>query len=394
MSASETGRRAVREPFLDAAVALAAWMDARGHEGYDPYDALASPVLRALSLGSRWLGVAWTQVLRRAPLQVRPLLGVPRHVNPKGLALALRARLRLAEATGDGAHLDEAEALRDRLLTLQAKAGGWGYPFPWANRDFRAPAGAPSSVVTAFVGDSLLDLRTAGRAVPDEPLLAAGHFIVEGLQRIEGPGDSFCFSYTPVDRRAVHNANTLAGALLARLSVAVDRPEWQEPATRALSYTLVSQRDDGSWSYGASPRNRWVDPYHTGFILLALVRAGRALGSGAYDDAVDAGFAFWRDAFLGGPAVGPRPGQAYPVELHAVAQGIGTLLGLRGRWDGAVEQAERLGRWCLEHMRASDGHFHYMRHPLWTNRVAYMRWTQAWMLRALAELAAVRAEAA
>ena len=38
-------------------------------------------------------------------------------------------------------------------------------------------------------------------------------------------------------------------------------------------------------------------------------------------------------------------------------------------------------------MRGEDGSFHYLRHARWTNRLRYARWVQAWMLRALAELA-------
>ena len=379
------------DTFLDAALDLLAWMEARDHRGWDPYDALASPVARALSLKRRWPAVALTQLLRRTPVQVRPLLGVPRHENPKGLALTLRAHLRLGRATGDRRHEAAAAALRDRLLRARHPSGGWGYPFPWANRDFYAPAGTPSSVVTAFVGDALVDLRTAGGEVPDEALEGAGRFLAEDLRRIEGPGDTFCFSYTPGDERAVHNANVLAAALLARLSNLLHRPDWVEPARRALAFTLAAQEEDGGWPYGTTARNAWVDPYHTGFILLALVRAGKALGTGAYDEAVDRGFEFWRRAFLVGPAVGPRPGQGWPVDLHAVGQGIGTLLGLRGRWENAVDEAERLGRWALEEMRAPDGHFHYIHHGWRINRMAYMRWTQAWMLRGLAELAEVRA---
>ena len=37
-------------------------------------------------------------------------------------------------------------------------------------------------------------------------------------------------------------------------------------------------------------------------------------------------------------------------------------------------------------MAAADGSFYYQRHRLWTNRTPYMRWGQAWMLRALAKL--------
>jgi len=40
-------------------------------------------------------------------------------------------------------------------------------------------------------------------------------------------------------------------------------------------------------------------------------------------------------------------------------------------------------------MRAADGSFHYLRQANGVNRLPYARWVNAWMFRALAELAAV-----
>ena len=40
----------------------------------------------------------------------------------------------------------------------------------------------------------------------------------------------------------------------------------------------------------------------------------------------------------------------------------------------------------MRNMAAPDGSFYFQRHRLWTNRTAYMRWGQAWMLQALARL--------
>jgi hypothetical protein len=50
-----------------------------------------------------------------------------------------------------------------------------------------------------------------------------------------------------------------------------------------------------------------------------------------------------------------------------------------------VTEAERLGDWAMAEMRDPAGYYYYQHHGRWRNRIAYMRWTQAWMLRALAE---------
>ena len=78
-------------------------MRARDYAGYDPFDMLSSPVVSALSLRSRWLAVAWTQLGKRSPLDVRTLLGVPAARNAKGIGLSLAAHVRLAQVTEDEA---------------------------------------------------------------------------------------------------------------------------------------------------------------------------------------------------------------------------------------------------------------------------------------------------
>jgi hypothetical protein len=387
--------------WLAAANDLDRWMAERDYAGHDPHDFLASPLVRAASLRNRWAAVAWTQLGRRLPIQIRPALRVPVARNPKGIGLVLAAQVRLAAAEGETrpGRLDRARELvrwLDQAADRSQPGAGWGYPFPWANRDFMAPAGTPSSVATAFVGHALLDAADRLGLHEARSLAAeAGPFLTTALQRIPGPGDTFCFSYTPLDRRPVHNASLLAASLLARLG----SPEDVHVVHGALEFTLRAQRHDGAWPYGVGRRNQWVDSFHTGYILLALNGIGRDLegaGLGTVRERIEAavarGVAYWRASFFQGPAVGTHPGEKFPVDTHAVAQAILTFLGLRHRIPDGLEEARRLAGWALAEMRDPEGYYHYKHHGRWRNRVPYMRWVQSWMLVALAELAAVEAE--
>lgn len=377
--------------WLEAALALEAWMRARDFAGYDPHDLLGSPLVRRLTLGSRWLAVAWTQLGKRSPVQLRPLLGVRPTRNAKALGLALSSYARLDAVTGDPALRDRAAGLvaeLERMAVRTAGGAGWGYPFPWANRSFMAPAGTPSSVVTAFVAAGLLDASDRfGDERAERLAREAGTFLRRGLRRIPGPDGTFAFSYTPLDERVVHNASVLAGATLARLGARGDAAA-AEDALTAGRFTVRAQRRDGSWPYGAASRDGWVDGFHTGYTLVALREIGRALETDELEPAVRAGLDYWRRTFLGGPAVRSRPGADLPVDLHGVAHAILTLLTFRGELPGAAADAERLAEWSVREMRSKEGYFYYMRGRRGVNRLAYMRWVQAWMLRALAELAA------
>jgi hypothetical protein len=270
---------------------------------------------------------------------------------------------------------------------------GWGYPFPWANRDFYAPAGTPSAVVTAFVGHALLD-AAEGFGWPELVELAGrgGEFIRGGLPRIDGGNGTFSFSYTPVDRRVVHNANILAASLLVRLGAVVGDGVLVEEGLRAARFSARAQRGDGAWLYGAGGRDGWVDSFHQSYILVALDDIRRASGVTEFDGAIERGYDYWRRAFLVGPAVAFYPDDPYPVDLHAVAHAILTLARFRGMDPGGVATAERLAEWSVREMRGRAGDFYYQRHRWWTNRLSYMRWIQSWMLLALSELAVIGVE--
>lgn len=384
------------ERWLEAALTLDRWLVERGDRGHDPHDLLASPFVRALTFGNRWLGVAWTQLGRRSPVSPRRLLGVPQLENSKGLALALGAQVEFYQIGREEEAIERARSLIERLYRGRVEWGdgiGWGYPFPWANRDFQAPAGTPSSVVTAFVGHALLAAaQTFGWDEARGLACSGAEFIRRALRRIKGEAGTFAFSYTPLDERVVHNANLLAASLLARVGWEVGDEEMIEEALRAARFTARAQRGDGSWPYGISARDRWIDSFHTGYTLIALSQIGSAAGLSEFDAAIEGGLDYWRESFLVGPGVSFYPGQPYPIDLHAVAHAIITLVHFRAELPGALDEAARLADWSLSEMRGGDGSFYYRRHRFWKNRVRYLRWVQGWVLLALATLVGVAGE--
>ena len=71
---------------------LSLYIESRDFRGYDPYDALNSPVARVLGFGLKFGRIAWIQLFRRLPINLRPLLFCAKGHNPKGLGLFLDAR--------------------------------------------------------------------------------------------------------------------------------------------------------------------------------------------------------------------------------------------------------------------------------------------------------------
>ncbi|HEY9284026.1 MAG TPA: hypothetical protein VIP46_11285, partial [Pyrinomonadaceae bacterium] len=212
--------------FEQAFDGLAAWCRARDYAGSDPFDALNSRVFRATPLRhSRLARIAWTQLFKRSPLNLRPLALVPAGRNAKGtalFALAWLSRLRAARARSDAAlaALAEAEArsllddLRHSRVETQSGGAAWGYNFDWQGRAFFAPRGTPTVVPTAFAARAFLEAaQTLNEPAHLEVARSACRFILTDLPR-EGAGDEVCFGYVPRRATRIFNASLLAGETL------------------------------------------------------------------------------------------------------------------------------------------------------------------------------------
>ncbi len=354
--------------------------------GYDPYDALNSRVFRALPFfRSKYCRIAFTQFMKRIPINCRSLLLVPRKRNPKGTALFISALLNLKKA--DCFHDDVIiHALTEDLIAMRSSGQSyscWGYSFDWQTRGYLVPEGSPNIICTTFVGNALLDAwECYKRKDCLDHAVSASRFLVERLCDDMGDEEA-CFNYTPVSASRIHNANLLGAAYVARVAVVTGERSAFGLVLRAVRYSVRKQCADGSWPYGEDPKQRWVDNFHTGYNLCALQTVKEQTGCSEFDEAIRKGLAFYINHFFredGAPKYFHN--RTYPVDIHAAAQSLITLNRFKDR-HGAVEIRNTVLSWTSNWMRHEDGYFHYQKHPLYTNRISYMRWSQAWMLFAL-----------
>lgn len=360
------------------------WAEARGFSGIDPYDALRSPLLAAGQRILGWpFGIAATQALRRAPINLRPALGIGPAPNPKGLALFL------SSAARTGRHSAVAR-LADQLRELQARGWDvacWGYPFPWQARAFFLPANTPTVVATSFVGEAFLDAYALTKDRRHlETAQSASRFVAEKLHRTED-ATGVCLSYSPLDRTAVYNASILGARLLVRTAQAAGRQDGLELAESLIRFVLARQRADGSWPYGEASFHRWTDSFHTGFVLGALDVFARATSDAATNRAVARGSTVYAREFFG-PQGEPYyfVDRRYPYDVHSASQGVVTLRQLRDRNPSYEALANRVGEFLIKRFLARDGHFRYQIRRTHTVSIPYMRWSQAWGVRGLSAL--------
>ena len=64
----------LRRRIKEDVACLLDYIEAEGFRGHDPYDALNSLILRALSFRRKFLRIAFIQILKRFPVNLRPLI--------------------------------------------------------------------------------------------------------------------------------------------------------------------------------------------------------------------------------------------------------------------------------------------------------------------------------
>jgi hypothetical protein len=357
---------------------LLTWCRDHDFAGHDPFDALNSTLFQATPLAnSRNARFIWTQLIKRSPVDLRAVVGVPAQRNAKGIALFALATLNRSET--------DARQLLSELLKLKLdgySGAAWGYNFDWQSRNFFAPRGTPTIVPTAFAARAFIehgDLQIA-RGVCE--------FILRDLPRPVDTKTEVCFSYAPNANTQIFNASLLAAEVLGSVGKLAGERELSDVAIRAARYVVNHQRDDGSWSYGTKPAQSWIDNFHTAYILFSLQRIIDACPGGSeFQQALERGYRYWKDNFFlaeGWPKY--YHDDPYPADAHAAASAIVTLVECRNLDENALNMAHNVARWTIQNLRDERGFFYYQRRRLYTIRKPYMRWTQAWMLYALARL--------
>ncbi len=382
-----TNKNAKSSPsVLEAVERLLDYVESADYAGYDPYDALNSPLIRLIGRKSKFIRIACTQFLRRSLVNFRPVLGIHKGHNPKGIGLFLWGYARLFKVYQDQRRLDKIQYLLDLLGRLRSKdvsGNAWGYNFDWQSRTFFRPKGVPTIVNSAFIGHALLDCyeyteqqKALDMAVPVKD------FILNDLHRTRD-GDSFCFSYTPVDTDVVHNANMLGASILTRLARYSGDRHCVDAALSSLAYSMRRQNSDGSWCYAENESQRWIDSFHTGFSVQALRYILDEGYAREYAGAYDKGVRFYADHFFLADGT-PKyfHDRTYPIDIHAPAQAICFFAGMGEPYR---ELTEKVLAWTLSNMFSPKGYVYFRKTASFTNRIPYMRWSQAWVFHALTE---------
>ncbi|ELY45344.1 prenyltransferase/squalene oxidase repeat-containing protein [Natronorubrum bangense] len=378
---------------LDSTLAYARRRD---YAGPDYGDGMSSQLLQALPVENRVLNLVVQEVVKRTPVDIRPLLRVEHRRNYKGAALFAMANLNYYELACRRSEQDQlafdpiAEADRLAEWLLEEQITGYsgfcgGHRHEIQHFHTKGVPSDPDIVSTAYAVKALL--RATERGLGDEYAdiaRTATSFLVEDLnyrEVDEGAKINYHMNH-PEDSYTV-NAAALGAGMLVDLYEHFGDEDLRERATKILDHIAANQTDIGGWPYRlpASASHLSMDSHHNGFVIEAFQRYRDVVDADRYAETLEDALEFYRtDLFELDGAPNFDEENAYPRDIHASTQGMLVFVN-----EGDLEFAERILRWVLANLQVNEGQFYYRKYRHHTKRVTLMRWCQGWMSYALSE---------
>jgi hypothetical protein len=263
---------------------------------------------------------------------------------------------------------------------------GWGLRFPFATRFVKADKEQVNIFQTINAVNSFLD---GYDAFSDQSYLSMANrgfqFLLNDLGFVEAR-DTIYWRYWPGLSVEIFNVSGLMIGLCARMGSATGQKEYSTYAQKLFNYIKKSQNSDGSWYYSADAKGRFIDGFHTGYILEGICR-GILEGAIQRDSTLEKGVEYYLSHFFTAEGV-PRyfHNSTYPIDGQNAAQALQTLyfilnvnFAVRELTFKSFESIDRL-------LWNKKGYYNYKRSKLTLSKTPMHRWVTGPMLLALSYL--------
>lgn len=364
------------------------YIEEQDYRGYDPYDGLSSPIFKLPVIGrNKTFRFYFQQFLKRFPINLRPLLLVPKGTNPVTLGLAIQAYAYLYLVEGDKKSENKkkiGELINELKQVIPKGYSGacWGYDFDWEARNATIPAYEPTVVATSIITNALyLVYKFTGITEARDLVISSSFFVMKDLNRTYH-GKNFCFSYSPHDTQQVFNASIKGARILAQAYAFTGDQELKQTAKKAVDFVMDQQQKDGSWGYSLTKRGSWTDNYHTGYILDCASEYQEITKDDEYRVFIERGYDYYIKNFIT-PIGQPKfyNHQLFPIDCTAAGQTILTTI----RY-GDIEKAKKVAEWMSLNMQKKSGGYKFREFKSYAISTSFMRWSDAWMFAALSNL--------
>ena len=353
-------------------------IDNTGYSGYSVYDSFNSHILNPISkLNIKIVNVIITQFFKQIPLNIRDFLGVKKSINPKSLGLILKARLLFSNTE------DDLKEIYDIIMSCKNndfKNLCWGYNWDYYTlRGGTFPKYFPNAIVTYFIGDALIDyyLKYPSKELENN-LFSIRKYFLEDINRTTR-NNGICFSYSSLDNKEIYNASALISRFLYRLNE-IFKIGGSEIIEMSINYLISVQNDDGSWFYGYAPNQKWIDSFHTEYMLEFFNILSEAnVEKYNLKKRIKKANEYYLNTFFLDEVCNYFPDKKYPINIHSIASRIIYLSNIN-----KLDESEKIIDWTFRNLYNSRKQsFYFEKRKYFVNKNIYHRWNQAWMYLAL-----------
>ena len=374
------------------------WLKQKNYNYYSinslPNMKLADSLIRK----NKILGVMWRQLFRLSPVNFRPIFdNRPDKKNPKAMILLSWAYLELWSCCKRKEFKESFENCIEEVISTRSSLTK-NFAVPQLNRIFmksyQANGQDVSPLLSAWVG--FLFLRTYEYLEDDYYLALAesvGKYFIEEHPKI-ADGKHIYFYYAPDLSEKIYNVSAVVSSFLMCLSNSTKDPKVFEYGKKGIEYIISLQNQDGSWFYGEKKEFKYIDNFHTAFVLLALFESMRYWSNRRLLESFHLGLQYYSQNLFEQESERPirpihfdskfLPGNSniiQRVDIRDSALSIILFSVLSKDNMRYLEYCKSIYDWTLENIKGKETFFAETTW-LWKNRIPYIE-LQSWMLLSL-----------
>ena len=373
------------------------YIETKEYKSYDLYDALTNPVINYLTHPFPYLRRVAIQINSKSFIDIH-WTGMKKMIHTKTISdllwyYSIKKEHQTSLIAASNPDISKINQLYSTLIDLKIPDFyAWGLNFPYTSRFINASSNTPNIYNTIYTGIaicySLEYLNAKNRENAFKVLKGIIEFLINDMWSVDEKGQGW-FQYYPGQKYPTYNVNALILYFLVFIQKRIKVLDFdlKDKIQAIINLLCKEQQTNGSWAYARSPRGRWIDGFHTGFILESLAFAKKeGINSPELDLALSKGNHFYvKNLFTNDSYVKYFSNSSkYPIEAQSYAQAIKTL-SILGNWDLLKKDSllnDVISK-AIKYLYNEKGFFYFKKTKYFTFKTPYFRWSLTPMILAL-----------
>ena len=356
------------------------------YESYDLFDAMTNRFINRITKNKKLLRRIAIQVISKSPFDLH-WLGMKKMLHTKTIS----DMLFYYSINGEN-NISEINRFFELLIKRKiGKSYGWGLNFPYTSRFNDTNADIPNLYNTSNAGISICYsfhfLNNKNQIVAKKAIKEIVNFIETDLGYNDEKNKGW-YRYYPGQIYPVYNVNALTIYLLAFIKkLEFYNLDFLDSRIKAISNLLAEEQEqDGSWFYSRSDKGKWIDGFHTGFILESLAFVYKEGYEEHLKGILKKGWSFYIEKMFtkeGYPKYFLQSDK-YPIESQNCAQSIQTIsnIGIWLNWE-QKKLLDKITEITIDNLYNAKGYFIHKKTKYFTNKKPFIRWSITPMMIAL-----------